>query len=80
LTQFISATVLPNGAFQVDFVGEPGWLYSVEASQDYQNWSRVTNFLCTQGPFHITDWQANFQSVFWRLAFYNWRIRLCSFV
>jgi len=69
LTQFISKTMLTNGIFQVDFVGEPGRLYNIEAAPDpsFQGATCITNFFCGEGLIRVIDWQAGqFTNRFYR--------------
>jgi hypothetical protein len=60
ITRFISKTMLTNGIFQLDFVGEPGRLYNIEASADgdFRDRSYITNFFCGEGYIRVIDWKA----------------------
>jgi hypothetical protein len=60
LTTFLSRTILTNGTFQLDFAGEPGRLYNIEASSSpgFEAAVYITNFFCGQGTIRVIDWQA----------------------
>jgi hypothetical protein len=58
LTRFVGTTILPSGLLKVDFTGEPGRLYNVEASVDMEQWTFITNFFAGQGSIRIIDWQS----------------------
>jgi hypothetical protein len=60
ITQFLSKTMLTNGIFQVDFVGEPGRFYNIEAATnaDFLHPVYITNFFCGEGTIRVIDWDA----------------------
>ena len=67
LTRFVSTETLVNGLIQVNFTGEQGRFYLIEASTDWQNWSLITNFYCPQGVIKVIDFDAtNYSQRYYR--------------
>ncbi len=63
-TEFVSKTMLSNGWFQVDFVGEPGRLYRIQACTDplFISPVTITNFYFNQGLVRIIDFEGGHYS------------------
>jgi len=65
--EFVSATMLPNGQFQLLFSGVPGTNYTVEASTNLINWTFIVTLTASNNPVPFIDPDAtNFVERFYR--------------
>jgi len=65
--EFVSATMLPNGQFQLLFSGVPGTNYTVEASTNLINWTFIATLTPSNNPVPFIDPDAtNFVERFYR--------------